>query len=177
MTQKNPSQGKSMSEQELYELMKEMYDKEMTRKDTMEMRIQIPIAMITAMMGGFYYLAKKLVSAISMTSTFTSGILLFLLGGSFLSICVSMVFFSKFLWPVNYEWMPRAWDIQAQYPEKQAVLRKALIKKYAKCADINSRINDRRADDFAHGMQALIIALAFAVLACLPYGWFLFISR
>ncbi|MDN4594087.1 hypothetical protein [Polycladomyces subterraneus] len=73
--------------------------------------------------------------------------------------------------------MPRAWDIQAQYPEKKAVLRKALIKKYAKCADINSRINDRRADDFAHGMQALIIALALAILACLPYGWFLFISR
>jgi len=119
MTQKKPTQDKSMSEQELYELMKEMYDKEMVRKDTMEMRIQIPIAMITAMMGGFYYLAKKLVSAISMTSPLTSGILLLLLGGSFLSICISMVFFSKFLWPVNYEWMPRAWDIQAQYPEKK----------------------------------------------------------
>jgi hypothetical protein len=59
MTQKNSSQGKTMSEQELYELMKEMYDKEMARKDTMEMRIQIPIAMITAMMGGFYYWPKN----------------------------------------------------------------------------------------------------------------------
>ncbi|MDN4594086.1 hypothetical protein [Polycladomyces subterraneus] len=93
MTQKNSSNGKSMSEQELYDLMKEMYDKELTRKDTMEMRIQIPIAMITAMMGGFYYLAKKLVSAISMTSPLLSSNLLFFFGWFvFVNLCQYAVF-------------------------------------------------------------------------------------
>lgn len=160
---------------------KDIYYKEIERKDSINNAISIQIGIITLGFGANYSLIHNLDEIRSFSFWYEISLITFSV--VFLAATTCFIFISN--WSYKYKYIPYAGDLlkyKAQLleskneflhaedlAEKETI--KYLHSQYAECADHNAVVHKKVALNIFRAKVALIASISLLFLASIPIGW------
>ena len=152
---------------------KELHNRELTRRKEIEDGINMPIALVTLMIGFISYLFQEhkefLIECYSKVLVFA--IVLSLLVSAFFIV----MSFNNFLKGYEYEYLPKPkelFDYENNVSKFNTSVNESekenyeyyLKENFAQIADYNKKINDKRSEYLFYSKKAIIVALVFSLI-------------
>ncbi len=157
---------------------KELHNRELNRRKEIEEGINIPIGLITLMIGLISYFFQEQTAFLQecLSKVLMIIIILSLLISAFY---ISMAF-NNFLKGYEYEYLPKPKELfnyENGITEYNSAVKKSerenfefyLKENYATIADINKALNDKRAEYLFYSKKAIIVALIFSLILVLIF--------
>ncbi len=169
------------SKEQLISLLKDKYDYELNRKESYESALGTPIAVLSALFAGIYFICSddKLKSIACSLNTFKWLLLTLLMIGCSLSIIMLFVVYFGFkrsycLFPessivYNTDYKELEKYANEHHPENseaklQELLNERVIVWYVDCNTNNTKVNDRRGNALYYAKLFLCISLSIGLI-------------
>lgn len=168
-----------------FELFKELYHKENERRNEVQNALNIPIAIISALSTGVYFLLTNFDYKLNETISYIFIIICFLAACFILlSIYYLVRAFSDLTKGYEYTGLPYPqelynWEIEltkyyTQYgsiEEAQSEFKKKITEKLVKNTDHNMFVNDKKYGYIYNSKKFLIFGMVTILIAMLPFGY------
>lgn len=169
-----------MNDKDLLDLYKQSYYFELQRKEELNRSLSIPMGLVTVLAGAILFYLRNLPNG---PLDALGGVFLLLLGVTVLAAFVAIGYIAR-AWTGHeyvYLWTPKEIEEQRaklqryfeQYPDAPPGAEKALADllrtRFAECADLNTRTNDRKAFLRYNGNRYIIAATVAIMVGAVPF--------
>jgi len=157
---------------------KELHNRELNRRKEIEDGINIPIGLITLMIGLISYFFQE--ESQFLKECLSKILIILIILALLISAFYISMAFNNFLKGYEYEYLPKPKELfnyESGVTEFNSTVKKSerenfeyyLKENFAKIADFNKSINDKRAEYLSYSKKAIIVALIFSLILVLIF--------